>query len=505
MKVGVDLGTSYSLVARMHPGGATTLIPDVRDEERFHTPSTVVIANGSAFVGTLAEDMVENEADLPAIRFFKRRLGEREEIYFDDRGRGWYAEGLSALLLDKLRFDAETEGSRHVEGAVIGVPAHFNDRQRKAVVAAATLAGLPLLDLIDEPVAAALHYGVAAQAHREVILAYDFGGGTFDATTLSLDERGIYVLAKSGLTELGGKELDEKVGEMVLDQFTRALRARPELTSRSLLELRRASEALKIDLCSPDVKRAQRAVLLGSESVEVTIDRADFERAVAPYLEQTLTVTDQCLAESGLSPADVTTVLMVGGSSLMPRVAARLREKFGASGAKILHHEPSKAVAFGAAMRAAQLSGEASGYQLPPELKGVTGYGVGVRTIDPDSGEVVVDTLIKKNMPLPTRVAKTFYTTRPDQRHMVLDFVQHRTGAADAVSLGRLEVGPLERPRLNYPVVVRVSYQEDGTVAVHATDAESGRELEQSFGGEGGEDIRYLAGQRKLLQAVGRS
>jgi len=447
---------------------------------------------------------VEDDAELPAIRFFKRHFGERQEIYFDEEGRGWHAEGLAALLLGKLRFDAEAEGSRRVEGAVIGVPAHFNDRQRRAVVAAAALADLPLLDLIDEPVAAALHYGVVAQAHREVILAYDFGGGTFDATTLSLDERGIYVLAKAGLTELGGKELDEKVGEMVLEQFTRALGSRPELTSRSLLELRRASEALKIELCEPECRRVQRPVLLGSEAVEVTIDRAAFERAVEPYLEETVAVAQQCLKESGLAPSDVTTVLMVGGSSLMPRVASRLREIFAGTGVKILHHEPSKAVAFGAAMRAAQLSGDATGFKLPPELKGVTGYNVGVRTVDPATGGVVIDTLIKKNMPLPTRVAKTFYTARPDQRHMVLEFVQHRKGADDAVSLGRLEVGPLERPRLNYPVVVRVAYQEDGTVAVTASDAETGRELKQSFGGEGGDDIRYLAGQRKLLQSVGR-
>ncbi|HEX2164548.1 MAG TPA: Hsp70 family protein [Thermoanaerobaculia bacterium] len=502
MRIGIDLGTSYSLAARLHPGGATALIPDARHQDSFHTPSTVVIAQGGVFVGRLAEDIVESDADLPAIRFFKRRLGDREAIYFDDRGRGWHAEGLSALILDKLRFDAETEGSREVEGAVIGVPAHFNDRQRRAVVAAASLADLPLVDLIDEPVAAALHYGVAARAHREVILAYDFGGGTFDATALTLDERGIYVLAKSGLTELGGKELDEKVGEMVLEQFTRALRARPELTARTLLELRRASEEIKIELCAPDVRRVERPVLLGHETVEVRIDRADLERAVEPFVEQTLAVTGQCLRESGLAPSDVTTVLMVGGSSLMPRVAVRLRETYGAAGARVLHHEPTKAVAFGAAVRAAQRGGDPAAYQLPAELKGVTGYHVGVRTVDPSSGEVVVDTLIKKNMPLPTRVAKTFYTTRPDQRTMVLDFVQYRDGAADAVPLGRLKIGPLERPRLNYPVSVRVAYQDDGTVAVRAVDAESGRELEQSFGGEGGEDIRYLAGQRKLLHAV---
>lgn len=505
MKIGIDLGTSYSLVARMHPDGGATLIPDLRDEERFHTPSTVVISGDNAFVGALAEDLVEDHPELPAIRFFKRQLGERREVYFDEKGRGWHPEGLSALVLDKLRFDAETEGSRQVEGAVISVPAHFNDRQRKAVAAAASLAGVTLLDLVDEPVAAALHYGVASGAHGEVLLTYDFGGGTFDATILSLDERGIYVLSKSGLTDLGGKEVDEIIGEMVVEQFTHALGHRPELNARALLELRRASERLKIDLCAPEAKRVERTVLLGSEAVEVFIDRTRFESAVAPLLERTLATTEECLRESGLSRSDVTTVLMVGGSSLIPAVARRLREEFGGGGQEVRHHEPSKAVAFGAAMRAAQLAGEAAEFRLPPELKGVTGYSVGVRTVAPDGGRVRVETLIKKNLPLPTRSSKTFYTTRPDQRFVVLDFVQQQPGAADPVSLGQLRVGPLERPRLNYPVNVRVEYREDGTVHVIATDAETGGELQQSFGGDPGGDIEYLSGQRKLLLSVTRS
>lgn len=508
MKIGIDLGTSYSLVGRMHPDGATSLIPDTRDEERFHTPSTVVINGDDAFVGALAEDLVEDHPELPAIRFFKRQLGHREEIYFDERGRGWHAEGLAALVLAKLRFDAETEGSRRVEGAVISVPAHFNDRQRKAVAAAASLAELPLLDLVDEPVAAALHYGVATQAHGEVLLAYDFGGGTFDATTLSLDERGIYVLSKTGLTELGGKEVDEIVGEMLLEQFENALGAPPDLNARTLLELRRASEALKIALCEPGDRRVRKTVLLGSEAVEVVLDRRRFAAAVEPLVEQTMASTLSCLQESGLSPDDVTTVLLVGGSSWIPSVERRLREIFGGdagSQSRIRRHEPSKAVAFGAAMRAAQVAGEADAYRLPAELKGVTGYSVGVRTLDPATGGVRIDNLVKKNMPLPARASKTYYTTRPDQRHISLELVQHRGDGAAPVPLGTLAVGPLERPRLNYPVEVAVEYREDGTVRVRATDADSGRELEQSFGGDPAGDIEYLAGQRKQLMAVSRA
>lgn len=501
MKVGIDLGTCYSVTARMQPDGSAILIPDARDEERFNTPSVVLISDGSAYIGALAEDMVEVHPNLPIIRFFKRSLGKREEIYFDDRGTGWHAEGIGALILSKLRFDAETESSRKVDGAVITVPAHFNDRQRKAVAAAALLADLPLLDLIEEPVAAALHYGVQTKAHKQILMAYDFGGGTFDATALSLDDNGIYVLAKSGLTDLGGKELDDKVAEMILEQFEGALGTKPDLTAQGLLELRRTSEAIKIDLCTPGSRTVQQTVILGGDAVEVRLDRDQFERAIGEYLDKTIEVTERCLKESGLAKTDINRVLLVGGSSMVPSVSKRLNALFDVEGQDVLYHEPSKAVAFGAAMRAAQVSGEAAGFQLPPELKGVTGYHVGVRTVDP-SGLVNVHTLIKKNMPLPTSIQKTYYTTRHDQNQIVLDFVQYADDPEKAFGLGQLVVGPLAAPRVNYPIGVKVEYKEDGTVGVVARDAETGEELEQSFGGDPRGDVSYLADQRKALHSI---
>lgn len=502
MKVGIDLGTSYSLIARTHPDGSTTLVPDFRDPDRVHTPSVVLVTGGSAFVGSIAEDLVEDHPELPILRFFKRHLGEREPVYFDDAGTGWHAESIGALILDKLRFDAETEVSRKIDGAVITVPAHFNDVQRKAVTAAASLANVPLEDLIEEPVAAALHYGVTTDSRSRVLFAYDFGGGTFDATAMTLNDKGIYVLAKTGATDLGGKELDERVGELILEQFQAALGRRLELNARTLLELRRASEAFKIELSSPGTREVRRTVLIGPEAVEVQIDRQQFSHAIEETIERTMAVTLQCLKESGLSAADVDTLLLVGGSSLVPDAGRRLREVFSGESTEVLYHEPSKAVALGAALRAAQVAGEHEKFRLPPELKGVTGYSVGVRALDPNTGQVTIDTLIRQNMPLPTTIKKTYYTAREDQSTMVLDLVQHRGDPSQAVGLGNLTVGPLRNPRAGYPIGVRIDYREDGTVHVVASDANTGAELQQSFGGDPSGDVQYLVAQRKQLQSI---
>jgi molecular chaperone DnaK len=159
MNVGIDLGTTYSLIARMGHDGVPLLLPDQIEQELVHTPSVVYIANESAFVGRIVETLLEQDPGLKVIRFFKRQFGQPDPIFFDGQGTPWFAESAAALVLKKLRFDAESFCSESVQSAVITVPAHFNDLQRKAVIAAAAMADVPVLGLVEEPVAAALHYG----------------------------------------------------------------------------------------------------------------------------------------------------------------------------------------------------------------------------------------------------------------------------------------------------------------------------------------------------------
>lgn len=502
MKVGIDLGTTYSLVARMDPDGRAMLLPDHAEQDVFHTPSVVCLTADSAFVGNVVETLLEHQPDLKVIRYFKRQFGASTPIYFDEQGTHWYPETIAALVLKKLRFDAESFCSSSVDSAVITVPAHFNDLQRKAVLAAATLADLSVIGLVEEPVAAALHYGVAQSSQDQVMLVYDWGGGTFDATVLSMDARGVYVLAKTGLTELGGKEIDEKIAAMILEQFEAALGSQPTLTARTLLDLRKVSEELKIDLCMPGRTQVRRTVLLGGSAVHVEISRRRFEAAIADLLDQAEGSMLQCVGDAGLTVSDINAVLLVGGSSMVPAVEQRMRRLFGRQGQQVKYHEPSKAVAFGAAIHASQLSGEAERFQLPPEFRGVTGYSVGVRTLNPQTGRVTIDTLVKKNMPLPVRVGKTYYTTRPKQERMVLEIVQFRDPLEDVVSLGQLVVGPLPSPRQNYPINVTVENREDGTVAVQAYDSQTGVELAQVFGRESSDGLGHLATQRALVRST---
>lgn len=503
MHVGIDLGTTYSLIARLDPGGRATLVPDSTDRELVHTPSAVYVNGRTAFVGSVVDLLLEQDPDLPVVRFFKRHFGESVPVVYDREGTAWLPEAIGALVLKKLRFDAESHTSLGIEGATITVPAHFNDVQRKAVKAAALLADLPLLGLVEEPVAAALHYGVTHAAHDRVLLVFDWGGGTFDATALSLDARGLYVLAKTGLTDLGGKELDEAIGARVLAQFEAVHGKGVATSARALLELRRASEQIKIDLCMPGATQVRQLILLNGFAADITLARRDFLSDIEPLVARAEASALDCVVQAGLTPADVHTVLLVGGSSLVPLVEERMRRIFCQPGQEVLHHEPMNAVAFGAALHAAQLTGDAQRFDVPPEFRGVTGYCLGVQAIDAQTGRVRIDTLIRQNMPLPIKVTKTYYSSRGDQQRIVLDLVQFRTGEeSQAVSLGQLVVGPLPSPRPNYPIEVTVEGLEDATIRVQALDAQTGVELQQTFGREGADGFGHLATQRALVRAT---
>ncbi len=501
MRVGIDLGTTYSLISRLGPDGQPQLIPDQADSDLFHTPSVVHVASGIAMVGRMAELLLEQNPELKVIRFFKRYLGQIQPLYFDEAGSAWYAETVAALVIKKLRFDAESYCSQDLEAAVITVPAHFNDLQRKAVHAAAMFADLSVLELLEEPVAAALHYGVGRTQKDQIVMVYDFGGGTFDATILSFNQQGIQVLAKSGLTDLGGKEFDEAIGEIILEQFNRTVHKELSLNARGLLELRRISEEIKIKLSLPGRATVRQTVLLMGRPFEVTVGRLEFERRIQGYIDLTEREILRCVKESGVSSKDVNVVLLVGGSSMVPAVTDRVRNLF-RQGQKVDFHEPSKAVALGAAIRAGMLSGEGAGLNLPPEFRGVSGYAVGVRAVNPESGRITIDVLVKQNTPLPAKVTKVYYTTSTHQDLVTLDFVQSRLSEEKVISLGQLIVGPIAHPRANYPIEVSVHYQEDSTVAVRAYDPQTRVELNHHFKRKGDDRSANAAVQRALVRST---
>ena len=509
LRVGVDLGTTYSLISVEQSGRLPVLVPDHNDRRLVHTPSVVYIAGSQALVGREAEKACEMRPDMSPIRFFKRQLGETAPVWQDTDGASWYAEGLAALVLKKLKIDAEAAFSKVITGAVITVPAHFLDTQRNAVLRAAVLADLTVVDLIDEPIAAALYYRariiesgdpLALNALERPFFVYDFGGGTFDATVITLAPA-VEVKSKLGKTQLGGKDLDDKVSQLLVDQYEKAVKAKFNLSARNLLALRRAAEEIKIKLCTPGTIVVERDLFLGERGIHVIIRKSDFEGAIRELVEATISASEQCISEASLAVKDIGTVLLVGGSSWVPLVQKRLGEMFSGAHQRVLFNEPTKAVAIGAGMHVGQAGGGSLCPELSAEFRGVTGYSVGIRTLDVSSGRATVETLIKRNQPLPARATKRFFTTRSDQKRLRFEILQYQDQADQGSRVGELVVGPLMEPGHDYPIDVNIDYRTNGILSVTASDPKSGRTLTQEFGKQSQESARLLS-QQALFRSV---
>jgi molecular chaperone DnaK (HSP70) len=482
MNIGIDLGTTFSLSAAIGEKGNIMMIPDLHFRQTYFTPSIVHINKDVAYVGEIVEPLLIQNLELNVIRFFKRKLGEEQPIYYDNEGTAWFSESVAALVLKKLRHDAEIFLGDTVTGAVITIPAHFNDIQRKAVVNSAYLAGIPIQGLIEEPVAAALHYGITNHAHDRIILVYDLGGGTFDVSLVSINQDGIFVIAKDGLLELGGKEFDEQIGDLILKQYKDVAGIEIPLTAKNLLHLRRISEQIKIELSSSGLNAVKKTCLLGGIPLDVFITRKEFETQIEDFLVQTEGILLRCIKGANLAPQDIDIILLVGGSSLIPTVHNKIKSIFHRSNQSLFYFEPMKAIVSGAALHSIQLDGKSNLFDLPPVLKGVSGYNVGVKTIDPRTGRMKIDVLIRKNIPLPIESTKTYFTARSNQKFMTLEFVQYIDNDSEIIRLGNLTIGPFEFAQQNYPVEVSVKNLADGTIQVKAYDPQMGKELKQTFG-----------------------
>lgn len=501
MIIGIDLGTTYSLGATLNVDHQPILLPDNTDKNGLYTPSVLHINGNNAFVGQSVMHMLEQNPDLSVIRFFKRSLGENKPLHMDGQGDVWYAESVAALVLKKIKYDAEIYASNTVEGAVITIPAHFSDAQRKSVLHAAKMIDLPVLGLVEEPVAAAMHYGISNKASDQNILVYDLGGGTFDATVLSMSDRAFKVLSKDGLTDLGGKEFDEAIAGIVYQQFEKSLGRPVEFSGRKAQQLRVFSEEVKIELSSPGTQYVSRMCLLGDDNIEVFISRKEFERAITSHVERTLKILRRCIASANLQEEDIDVLLLVGGSSMVPFIQQHIKATMPKLADKIRFQDPMKAVVYGAAIYARMLSGKdqpGNNMDIPSELKGVTGYNLAVRAIDSESGRTILDIIIPKNRPIPLKVKKTYYTGPNNDGKMRIELVQFIEDN-DVKTMGILNVGPLPTHEANYPIEITLEYTEDSVVVLQAYDPKTGRELEKTFGKEG-MGVNYLATQKKLVQ-----
>ena len=463
--IGIDLGTTNSCVAVLE-GGEPVVIPNAEGNRT--TPSVVAFAkNGERMVGQVAKRQAVTNADR-TIASIKRHMGTNYKVTVD--GKSYTPQEISAMILQKLKADAEAYLGGPVSEAVITVPAYFSDSQRQATKDAGKIAGLDVKRIINEPTAAALAYGLDKESEQK-IMVYDLGGGTFDVSILDIGDGVIEVLATAGDTHLGGDDFDQRIMDYLVSEFKRAEGIDLSKDRVAMQRLKEAAEKAKIELSGVTTTNINlpyiTADATGPKHLDVTLTRAKFNELTGHLVDATMGPVRQAMSDAGLKPSDLAKVLMVGGSSRIPAVVEAVKNFTGSEPFKGIN--PDECVAMGAALQAGVLTGDVKGLLLLD----VTPLSLGIETMGG-----VCTRLIERNTTIPVKKSQIFSTAADNQTSVEVNVLQgEREMAAANKSLGRFHLDGIAPARRGVPQIeVTFDIDANGIVNVSAKDLGTGTE-----------------------------
>ena len=464
--IGIDLGTTNSCVAVME-GGEAVVIPNAEGART--TPSVVAFAKtGERMVGQVAKRQAITNPDR-TISSIKREMGSDYKVNIDNKA--YTPQEISAMVLQKLKSDAEAYLGQTVTDAVITVPAYFTDAQRQATKDAGRIAGLDVKRIINEPTAAALAYGLDKEKADQKIMVYDLGGGTFDVSVLEIGDGVIEVLATAGNNRLGGDDFDACITKYLVDEFKKTEGIDLSTDKVAMQRLREAAEKAKVELSGVTTSNINlpyiTADATGPKHLDVTLTRAKFNELTHHLVEKTVGPVKQALSDSGLKPSDISKVLLVGGSSRVPAVQEMVKKLTGKEGFKGIN--PDECVAIGAAIQGGVLGGDVEGILLLD----VTPLSLGIETLGG-----VCTKLIERNTTIPTKKSQIFSTAADNQTSVEVNVLQgEREMAAYNKSLGRFHLDGIAPARRGVPQIeVTFDIDANGIVNVSAKDLGTGKE-----------------------------
>ena len=463
--IGIDLGTTNSCVAVME-GGEAVVIPNAEGNRT--TPSVVAFSKtGERMVGQVAKRQAITNPDR-TISSIKREMGTDHRVTIDDKS--YTPQEISAMILQKLKSDAEAYLGQTVTEAVITVPAYFTDSQRQATKDAGKIAGLDVKRIINEPTAAALAYGVDKEQAQK-IMVYDLGGGTFDVSSLEIDDGVIEVLATAGNNRLGGDDFDQCIMKYLVSEFKRTDGIDLSGDKVAMQRLKEAAEKAKIELSGVTSSNINlpyiTADATGPKHLDVTLTRAKFNELTGHLVDATMGPVRQAMSDAGLKPSDLAKVLMVGGSSRIPAVVDAVKNFTGSEPFKGIN--PDECVAMGAALQAGVLTGDVKGLLLLD----VTPLSLGIETMGG-----VCTRLIERNTTIPVKKSQIFSTAADNQTSVEVNVLQgEREMAAANKSLGRFHLDGIAPARRGVPQIeVTFDIDANGIVNVSAKDLGTGTE-----------------------------
>ena len=465
--IGIDLGTTNSCVAVME-GGKPVVVANTEGSRT--TPSIVAFSKtGERLIGEPAKRQAVTNAD-KTISSIKRHMGTDYRVTIDDKK--YSPQEISAMILQKLKADAESYLGEKVTEAVITVPAYFNDAQRQATKDAGKIAGLDVKRIINEPTAAALAYGLDNEKEQK-IMVYDLGGGTFDVSIIEIGDGVIEVLATSGDNRLGGDDFDQKITQYMIDEFKKAEGVDLSTDKMALQRLKEAAEKAKKELSSATTTNINlpfiTATAEGPKHFDMNLTRAKFDELTHDLVERTATPVSNALRDAGITAADLGKVLLVGGSTRIPAVQDKVKQLTGHEPNKSLN--PDECVAIGASVQGGKLAGDAGAGDIL--LLDVTPLSLSIETIGG-----VATRLIERNTTIPTKKSQIFSTAADNQSAVDINVLQgERQFAKDNKSLGQFRLDGIPPARRGVPQIeVTFDIDANGIVNVSAKDLGTGKE-----------------------------
>ena len=465
--IGIDLGTTNSCVAVME-GGKPTVIANTEGERT--TPSIVAFTKtGDRLVGEPAKRQAVTNADR-TIRSIKREMGTDYKV--DIEGKKYSPQEISAMILQKLKGDAENYLGEKVTEAVITVPAYFNDAQRQATKDAGKIAGLDVKRIINEPTAAALAYGLDNE-NEQKIMVYDLGGGTFDVSIIEIGDGVIEVLSTAGNNRLGGDDFDQKVTDYILAEFKKQEGVDLSNDKMALQRIREAAEKAKKELSSATTTNINlpfiTATADGPKHLDMNLTKAKFDELTHDLVEKTAEPVQRALSDAGLQASELSKVLLVGGSTRIPAVQDKVRQLTGHEPSKSLN--PDECVALGASVQGGKLAGDAGAGDIL--LLDVTPLSLSIETMGG-----IATRLIERNTTIPTKKSQIFSTAADNQTAVDINVVQgERQFAKDNKSLGQFRLDGIPPARRGVPQIeVTFDIDANGIVNVSAKDLGTGKE-----------------------------
>ncbi len=498
--IGIDLGTTFSVIAHIDDTGHPVTLVNAEGERT--TPSVVLFDGDDVIVGKEALKAITTEAEHVADGS-KRDVGQRAFRKVLE-GKQYPPEVIEAFILNKVKRDAAAQLGPFNK-AVITVPAYFDEVRRKATQDAGYMAGLEVLDIINEPTAAAVAFGHLQGFFRsddaaktsQRFLVYDLGGGTFDVTVMEVRGRAFITMATDGDVQLGGYEWDQRLVDLVAEQFIRHHSMDPREDVTAAGKLWRECEDAKRTLSA----RSKAAVTCDFQgrSARVEIAREEFEESCRDLVDRTRFTTVQALSAAGLEWSDLDKILLVGGSTRMPMIHQMLKEISGMTpDASVAADE---AVAHGAALRAQLLLDRANGRPSSFRIKNVNSHSLGVVGNDPHTGRPRTGVVIPRNTPLPVTAKRTFRTKKADQRSILVRVVEGESSMPDdCLQIGQCSIPELPRHLpMGTPIDVLFDYRSDGRLGVHVSVHGTDARIEASITRENGLSKEHLDGWRAYI------